>query len=174
MFSGCNGSQEIQGDFMTFRNSLSQKDQCTYICVVTANYEDYQSTFMLDCSADTEGSVSFAVRYPYSISGITGQINAEGGDIHFDDQILTFPLLADGLISPVSAPWIFFDSLKNGYVLTVGEYDEETYVTLENTFKEYTYRIEIVMNSDKIPVSAIVYWKDRDFMQIKIEQFRMA
>ena len=62
---------------------------------VTADYGDSLYTFSMHCQTDTQGQVRFTVTQPETISGITGTIDGTGGKLRFDDQILTFPLMAE-------------------------------------------------------------------------------
>jgi hypothetical protein len=75
----------------------------------------------MDCEADSQGSVSFRVVSPESISGITGSVDRDQGKLTFDDKALAFDLLADGQLSPVSAPWVMIHTLRGGYLSSCAE-----------------------------------------------------
>ena len=70
----------------------------------------------MDCKADSSGNLTFTVVKPETISGITGTLSGDGGNLTFDDTALHFELMAENQLSPVSAPWILIKTLRNGYI----------------------------------------------------------
>ena len=99
---------------MSLRQRVLKADCLRFQSEITADYGDTLSVFTLDCQASSQGDVTFQVLAPESIAGIAGTIQAGKGALTFDGTALFFPLLADGQLSPVSAPWLFLvEAQKN-------------------------------------------------------------
>ena len=102
---GCGKSDDSLNRAMALRTQILQKT-ASFDAEITADYGDRLHTFAMTCQADTQGNLSFKVTQPQSISGITGTVSTDGGKLTFEDHALAFGLMADGLISPVSGPWV--------------------------------------------------------------------
>ena len=110
--TGCAGVDDSLDRAMALRAKLLASQGVRFDAEITADYGDSTYTFSMTCSSDNQGNVSFAVVQPESIAGISGTVSAEGGKLTFDDKILAFDILADGLISPVSGPWVMMETLR--------------------------------------------------------------
>ena len=127
MVAGC--SRDVDMQSMTdLRNTLLKMNSCSFDARITADYGEIYYTFFVSCEADREGNVTFLVKEPQSIAGVGGKIQNENGKLTYEDVVLGFPLLADGEISPVSAPWIVIRSLLSGYIHSCGKEQGYTHV----------------------------------------------
>ena len=106
---------------MKLRSRILQASACVFRMDITADYEDQLHTFSMDCRMDSQGSVTFTVLKPDTIAGITGMLSGDGGGLTFEDTVLHFPMLADGRLSPVSAPWILMKTLRGGNMIAACE-----------------------------------------------------
>ena len=71
---------------------------------VRADYITSIECFTLDCAFDGAGEMTFSVTEPEEIAGIRGTVRGTEGTMEFDETALAFPLLAEGRLSPLSAP----------------------------------------------------------------------
>ena len=115
--------------------------------------------------------MSFCVIEPAGISGITGKVHAKGGELTFDDSALAFPLLADGYISPVSAPWVFMKALRSGYIDSCGTVEEGFYILLNDSFEENPIQVDVYTNTDFIPIRTEMVWKGKRVLSIDVSNF---
>ena len=106
---------------LQLREQLLHCEACTFQAEITADYGDQLHRFVVDCRGDREGNLQFTVLEPESISGITGEIHALGGRLTFSDTAIGFPMMADEMLSPVSAPWVLLKSLCSGYMHACGK-----------------------------------------------------
>jgi hypothetical protein len=155
---------------MVMRQKL-QSSGCHFRCTVTADYGDVIHVFCMDCEADSQGSVSFRVVSPESISGITGSVDRDQGKLTFDDKALAFDLLADGQLSPVSAPWVMIHTLRGGYLSSCAESGDGMLLCIDDSYREDPLRLDIHMNHDGIPMSAEILWQGRRILSIEVESF---
>ena len=102
LLTGCSGKNDELERAMALRaKMLAQKVQ--FDAEITADYGDKTYTFAANCETGSDGSLSFTVTAPQTIAGICGSISADSGKLIFDGKALSFPLLADGQITPVAA-----------------------------------------------------------------------
>ena len=87
---------------------------------VRADYITSIECFELACTFDGAGEMTFSVTEPEEISGIRGTVRGTEGTVQFDETALAFPLLAEGRISPLSAPWVLMKAIRSGCILAAG------------------------------------------------------
>ena len=172
LLCGCTGGNEQMDQVLALRSKLLQSKGCAFEAIITADYGDQIRQFNLACQADEKGTVSFCVTAPESIAGITGRIDAEGGKLTFDDQMLVFPLLADGQLSPVSSPWVLVKTLRGGYISACGTDGDYLLATIDDSYAEDALQLDIWLNGENIPVRADILWKNRKFLSMEVKSFR--
>ena len=173
LLSGCSQADRNMYSVMEFRDKLLLAEGGRFQAEISADYGQQIYDFTVACSADREGNVKFEVLEPESISGITGEVFTEGGRLTFDGTVLGFPLLADGMLSPASAPWVFLRSLRSGYLTSCAETDDGIRLTVNDSYEEETLRLDIWMHSDCSPYYAEILWKGRRILSLKIENFEI-
>lgn len=138
---------------------------------VTADFGENTYTFCLVCEADKQGNVKFTVAEPESISGISGSIDGSGGKLTFDAAALAFSLLADGEVSPVSAPWLFLKTLRSGYMTAAGKEADMTRITIDDSYEADALQLDIWLDTSDVPVQAEVIWQGRRVLSMQIRNF---
>lgn len=167
---GCDsGEKYIQRGLQLRERLLAQP--CSFVANITADYGDKIYTFALGCTTDTDGNVSFIVIAPESIAGIAGSIKTENGYFYFDEAVLAFPLLADGEVSPISAPWLMIKSLRSGYLSSAGMDGDLLQLTLNDTYEADALQVDVWLDETNIPRSADVLWQGRSVLSLHIEDF---
>ena len=131
---GCKISQSQMDQALILRQQLLKSQGCSFTATISADYQDKLYTFALKCEGNRDGQIKFSVLQPEAIAGITGTVGAQGGKLAFDDKVLAFPLLADGLLSPVSSPWIFLQSLRSGYIKSSGDDGDGIIITINDSY----------------------------------------
>ena len=124
LLCGCKNSNEPVSKAISIRNKLLEGNGCSFSAKVHADYGEKLYTFKMDCQVDQTGNLTFSVIEPATIHGIAGKVSTVGGAITFDDKILAFPTIADGQVSPVSAPWLLIKTLRSGYIKGCAELDD--------------------------------------------------
>lgn len=169
---GCQQTELEQG--MALRSKLLQAEECSFDANVTADYGDRLYEFSMACSADREGSVTFTVTKPEAISGITGKINKSGGSITFDDTVLEFGLMAEGRLSPVSAPWLLVKTLRGGYLKSAGAEEGVTRLTLDDSFQEDALMVDVWLGEDGLPTRGEILSDGRRILTVEVESFQIV
>lgn len=147
---------------------------CTFQGTVTADFGDSIYTFTLDCTADSQGTLTFTVVEPEEISGISGTVRAGKGKLEYADAVLAFPLLADGEISPVSVPWLLISTLRSGYMTSCGKEGDFLVLTVNDSFAEDALELDVWLNKEDMPIKAEILWKGRRTVSIAVEGFRFV
>ncbi|MBO5317282.1 MAG: hypothetical protein J6A74_02435 [Oscillospiraceae bacterium] len=168
---GCSPVTNSMQEGLGLRQRLLDSSGCEFDAVITANYTDCSYTFTLHCKANKAGDVSFSVEDPESISGITGTVSTTGGDLRFDDVILGFDTLADGLLSPVSTPWVFMKALRSGYLHSSQKSGDTTELIFDDTYRSETVRVCLQLGRDVLPEFCEVYWNGKRYLSMDVRNF---
>lgn len=171
LLCGCRQTELEQG--MALRGKLLQAEECTFDAKVTADYGDKLYEFSMACKADKDGVVTFTVTEPETISGITGKVNKSGGAITFDDTVLEFGLMAEGRLSPVSAPWLLIKTLRSGYLKSAGREDGVTRLTLDDSFQEDALMVDVWMGEDGLPTRGEILSDGRRILTVEVENLQI-
>ena len=113
----------------------------------------------------------FRVTEPESIAGISGVLGDISGGITFDDQVLAFEMMADGQITPVSAPWHLIEALRGGYLHGYCETKEGMQVQINDSYMGENIMSEILLDSQGIPLQCQLFWSGRRFMTLTVSNF---
>lgn len=171
VLSGCSQENDQLKQATELRNSILTSGSCSFEAVITADYGDVIYTFQMGCNADRDGNLSFSVTDPETIAGITGQISKDNAALTFDDKILGFPMLTDGQLAPVSAPWIFYNALRSGYMTGCSSTNEGLCLYIDDSFEELPLHLEIYTDSKLQPIHADFFWNQQRILSADIRNF---
>lgn len=169
--TGCANPNAPIDNALKLRNEIESANGCAFAATVTADYGENVYVFSMDCTTDKEGNLSFTVTAPDTISGITGKISAGGGTLTFDDKVLAFQTMADGVVTPVTAPWILMKTLKSGYLKSCAENDTGFEISADDSYAEGSLHLNIAAK-DNLPSSAEIFWNGRRILTVSVENFR--
>ena len=170
LLCGCGSGDDCLERGLRFREKLINSG-CSFVAEITADYGDQIYTFSVGCTADTNGGISFIVISPESISGIAGKLEADSGFLTFGDEVLAFPLLADGEVSPVSAPWLLIKTLRSGYLSSAGMDGEHLQLTLNDSYEEDALLLDVWLNEENVPIHGDIMWQGRRMLSISVKDF---
>lgn len=171
-FTGCGADDAALDRAMALRAKLLGSE-CSFDAEITADYGDEIRTFSVYCEGNGEGNLGFQVTAPEAIEGITGVIDQGGGKLTFQDTALAFPLLADDQLSPVSAPWVFFTTLRGGYLTAAGMEDELLRLTIDDSYEEDALTVDIWLDALDTPVRAEILYDGRRILTLTISNFQI-
>lgn len=171
LLCGCRAENSDLDAALALRKELSSGEGCIFLAEVIADYGDSVYTFELDCRSNQDGSLSFRVVSPDTISGISGKLSATGGQISFDDKVLAFPMLVEGEISPVSAPWLMLHSLLGGYIRGCGADGDGIKIIIDDSYAQEPLQVDLWVDSENLPQGCEIMWQGRRVMSIKIKSF---
>lgn len=169
----CGNQEDCLQQGMQLRQRLLENG-CSFVADITADYGDKIYSFSVGCTADRNGDIRFIVIAPETIAGISGQLSNEKGFLTFDETVLAFPLLADGEVSPVSAPWLLMKTLRSGYLFSAGKDGTETVLTIHDSYERESLQLDIRLNESGYPKFADVLWQGRNVLSIAVKEFSIV
>lgn len=170
LLTGCKGADDEMDRAMALRSKMLARG-VSFEAVITADYGDKLHSFSLACQTDAQGNLTFSVLQPEVIAGITGRLTAAGGKLTFDAAALAFPLLADGQLTPVAAPWILIKTLRSGYLTSCGGDGEYLRLAIDDSYEEDALHLDIWLGSEDLPVRGEVLWQGRRILSLEIKNF---
>jgi hypothetical protein len=170
LLTGCANGNDQLDRALALRSKVQQK-QVTFDVDMTADYGDKTYDFSMSCKGDTTGNLTFTVTAPKTIAGITGTVSRGTGKLTFDDQMLAFEILSDGLLSPVCGPWVMLKALQSGYLTSCGEENAELRVTIDDSYQDKALHLDIWLRADDIPVRCEIYWEGRRLLTMVVKNF---
>lgn len=171
--TGCTGKRGEIDRAMTLRADLLGSLGYSFDTNITADYGDKLYTFAMSCSADNDGNVEFTVTQPETIAGITGKISAEGGQLTFDDTALSFELMADGQVTPVSGPWVLVKTLLGGYLTGCVMEEELLHLEIDDSYEEDALHLDIWLDGENKPVQAQISYDGRRIVTMEVSNFEI-
>ena len=156
---------------LKLRSKLEKSAGCQFDATVTADYADKLYVFEISCRSDQNGTVFFTVLSPASIAGITGTVSEAGGKLTFDDRVLAFEMLADGMISPVTGPWLMVSGIRGGYIHACGKYDSGYQVQIDDSFRGEKLQTQLYLDENGVPTGAEFLYKNRRILSLKVSNF---
>ncbi len=170
MLCGCGNNRNIDRA-MRLRERVLSAEGCCFDAIITADYGDTVHVFTMNCKFDEQGDMSFSVSDPQSIAGITGEITQSGGKLTFDGQALVFQMLADGMVTPVSAPWLLVKSLCSGYLASCGDDREGLHIQLDDSYESDPLRLDLWLDSTDTPTRGEILWQGRRVLSVEVRNF---
>ena len=155
---------------LAMRSSIEQAQSVAFRAKITADYGDEIYQFVMDCTADRQGNVTFTVVEPEVIAGITGKLSADGGNLTFDDAVLAIPMLTEDQITPISAPWILMKTLRSGFITSSGK----GRVTIDDSYADDALKLDITLSPQNLPATAEIYWKNRRILTVELLSFVLS
>ena len=172
ILSGCAPASDYLEPGLQLRDKLLNANCCKFVAKIRASFDDAQYTFSLSCQADPKGTLTFSVISPEVIADISGVIEKGSGKLTFDDKLLAFPMLADGELSPISAPWVFYNAILSGYIRAAGQEEEFIRISIDDTLQGENLCVEVWFKEDT-PVYAEVIWQGKNILSISISGFEI-
>ncbi len=158
---------------MSLRSKLLAQG-AEFDAVITADYSDKTYTFDVHCAVDVQGQLTFEITAPDTIAGITGTVASNGGKLTFDDQALAFPTLADGQLSPVSAPWVLMNTLRSGYLTSAGLEGNNVRVAIDDSYADNALHLDIWLDGQDLPSRGEILWKGRRILSVEVKNFHFV
>jgi len=172
LLTGCSASDDCMERALALRSKLLSQG-AEFDAVITADYSDKTYTFTVQCAVDVQGQLFFRVTEPETIAGITGTVSAKGGNLTFDDQALAFPTLADGQLTPVSAPWVLLHTLRGGYLTSAGLEGDVVRMAIDDSYGDNALHLDIWLNGDDLPARGEILWRGRRILTVAVSNFRL-
>ena len=97
------------------------------------------------------------------------EITADYGD---SLSVFAMHLLADGLLTPAAAPWIFVRTLRSGNLIASGREGDVTRLSIDDSFREDALRLDIWLDEAGNPAKADISCKEQRYLSMVVQNFR--
>ena len=77
---------------------------------------------------------------------------------------------ADGLVTPVTAPWLFIKTLRSGYLKDTSQTEQGYEISFDDSYAEEALQLQI-QTAGELPVSAEIFWQGRRILTLSVEDF---
>ena len=144
---------------------------CSFTARIRADYGDRIYDFTMAGNAGVE-ETSLEVLAPDYIAGISAVVSDDGTTLTFDGVELEFGRLANGLVSPVTAPWLLAQCWEQAYIAYSGSDGDQERVTYLRGYNEEEVAVDTWF-SDGVPVYAEVTCENVRCLTIEITDFRL-
>ena len=171
MLCGCGSANNELEQALAFRAAILNAPGCTFQISATADFSDMTYSFKMNCEADQNGNIKFAVKEPEYIAGITGSIQYDGGKLCFDDVAFAFPLQNEGYLTPISGPWIMLRAIRSGYIRYCGREEGLLRITVDDSFEEDALMLDVWFDRGNIPLQADIYENNRRILTVIIKNY---
>lgn len=171
---GCTGKRSEIDRAMTLRADLLGSLGYSFDTEIIADYGDKLYSFAMSCVGDNDGNVEFTVTRPETLAGITGNISAQGGALTFDEAALSFPLLADDQVTPVSGPWILVKTLLGGYLTDCVLEEELLHLEIDDSYEADALHLDIWLDGQNHPVQTEISYDGRRILTMNVSNFKIS
>ena len=169
--TGCGKENPELERGLALRARAQQAGSCSFSAQLEADFGDQLYEFSLDCQTSSEGKMAFQVTGPETISGITGTLSQEGGALTFEETALAFPMLSQGLVSPVSGPWLFWKALTAGCITSACVEGEALRLSLSDSYEESALQLDIWCDGEDLPARVEICQEGRRILTISLSNF---
>ena len=137
---------------------------------VRADYITTVEEFSLACETDREGTMAFQVLEPEEIAGIRGTVREDAGTVEFDETVLSFPLMAQGRLSPLSGPWVVLKAIRSGCIIAAGQEGELTRITIDDSYADNALTVDLWLEEGQLN-QAEVAWEGLRCLVMTFDDF---
>lgn len=174
LLTGCSGKKDEIERGMELRSRILKAAICSFDVTVTADYGTAVYEFGMGCQTDERGDLLFAVTSPETISGVTGKITREGGKLTFTDAALQFDPMAEGQVTPVSAPWLLMKTLRGGYLTAAGMEGDLLRLTIDDSYEDDALQLDIWLDGENNPTRGEILYDGKRIVTLSIENFTIV
>ena len=168
--TACKGEESALSRANVFRAELLSKGGCSFTAKIQADYEQEIYDFTLACHGNSQGDMTLEVLAPETIAGITATVDAVSGKLSYEGLALGFPLMAQGQISPVSAPAQLLRCWLEAFVLSAGDQGELYRASFEKKLSNNVLLADTYFENG-IPISADLWYNNTKILHMDILDF---
>lgn len=173
MLTGCGlmGGGEALDTADRFRKQTAEHSG-SFRAGIVADVGDLQFSFSMDCSFDSEGTITFEITAPETIAGITGCIDSGNGKLTFDGASVDFGTMANGMVTPVSGPYVLLSCWRDSYCTACGTEELGLRITMPASYETQALMTDTWLDPQNgIPIYAEVCYNNDRVLSVTISDF---
>ena len=173
VLSGCQPNDTQLQHILDMRKRIMEGKCYSYDAEITAEIGSAIYSFQTACTADSSGNLAFMVTAPDTIYGITGELSDNSASLTFDGNVLAFPMLAEGKLTPISAPWLLLKTLRSGYLSGYQTNEDGFILSMADSYEENPLQLQIHTDLQLNPTFAEIYWQQQRVITLSITNFKI-
>lgn len=155
---------------LELRSRCLASEQVVFRAEVRADYITTIEEFSLACDLDRAGVMAFQVLEPEEIAGIRGTVREDAGTVEFEETVLSFPLMAQGRLSPLSGPWVVMKAIRSGCIIAAGQEGDLTRVTIDDSYADNALTVDLWLEEGQL-TQAEVAWEGLRCLVMTFDDF---
>lgn len=171
--TGCSAQDAGMDAAMELRSRCLGAASVSFEADICADYIETVERFSLECRFDGSGTMEFAVEEPQNIAGISGTVAGTEGTVGFDETSLAFPLMAQGRLSPLSAPWVLMKAIREGAVISTVREEESWHLTIDDSYADHPLTVDIWLEEGAVTAAEIA-WEGRRCVTMDVDEFTVG
>lgn len=168
--TACKGEESALSQANLFRAELLSNGGCAFTVDIQADFGQGIHSFTVECDSTSEGVLTMEVLSPETIAGICATVEGDTGKLQYEGLSLTFGMLADDTISPVSAPGILADCWLSEFVLSAGKEGERYRASYEKKISGKVLLLDTYFENG-VPISAEICYNNMRIIHMEIRDF---
>ncbi|MBP3633111.1 MAG: hypothetical protein J6J43_00870 [Oscillospiraceae bacterium] len=168
--TGCKAEGPTQ-TALDLRTKLMQAQTCGFTAQIRSDHGEKVYEFTADVRYSPEETV-VEITSPEELQGIRAKVTEDGAKLEYDGVELTFGTLANGKVSPMSAPWLLVQCWIGEYISHAGADGELERVTYLRGYDDEEIMLDTWLNVDGIPAYAEVAYDGVRCLSIQIRDFQ--
>lgn len=165
-----NGQTAMQ-EAIDFRAALLQAGACSYVGQICAQVGEEVYPFTLRCGCTAE-QAEVCVLEPESIADITATVSVDNGTITYADMCIAFGEMADGTVTPLSAPAVLYACWTGEAITAAGMDGDAIRITYEKGYDSQCLTVDTWLNSENhLPFYAEICYNQACIIQMNLTDF---
>lgn len=170
MLCGCAKRNVPAQEALAFRTQLMQVGKCSFTADMKVDYGSRVYEFSVLASYTPE-ETKLTIQSPEEIAGICATVTENGTKLQFQESELEFGKLANGTVSPVSAPWLLVQCWIGEYIASSGSDADMERVTYLKGNADSELSVDTWFDKEGVPVHAEFIYDNFRCLIVDIRDF---
>ncbi len=172
--AGCGRQNENESTALTLRTALTEATGCRMVLMVHADCDGRIYTFELEyCDMGEEKTIR--VLSPQTIAGVSATVNEDGTRLIFEDVVLDFGMPEGALTSPLMAPYLLCESMKNAYIAYTSDTEAGTGVRYYHGYEDERLEVQLVIDRAALtPLTCEIFQGGKVILSAEISEFELT
>lgn len=152
---------------------MLEADGCCMVLAVNADCGDRIYTFDL-AYEESEETHRILVQSPETIAGISAIVDQTDIQLVFEDVVLDLGMHSEAMDTPLIAPYLLSQCIKNDYIAYTSDSDQGVVVRYYHGYDEERLEVQVVIDrASLIPKTCEVFQDGQVVLSAKIVEFEL-
>lgn len=171
--TGCSRQNADEKTALSLRTAMTEADGCRMEMLIHADCDGRIYSFGLSYE-DNGTQKTIRVLEPETIAGVTAVVQGEGTRLEFADVVLDFGMPDGALTTPLLAPHLLAQCMKNAYIAYTADAQEGTAVRYYHGYEEERLELQVVIDRASLtPKTCEIFQDGRAILSVEISEFEL-